>query len=112
MWEPKMTKLALILGMLLLSTNLFAASNKVQKVNNDIIAIDGQYAQQTMTRGERLKALRSKLEKRTEEVVQKKIEELRFQQELELTKKIQQAFNQQMKALDNAFEEDEEVSNL
>lgn len=105
-----MTKPAIFIVMILLSANLFAASNKVQKVNNDIISIDGQYAERTMTRSERMKALRAKLEKRTEEVVQKKIEELRFQQELELTKKIQQAFNQRMKAMDQAFEEDEDTT--
>lgn len=102
-----MKNLSFFLVMTLLSANLFAASNKVQKLNNDIISIDGEYAQRTMTRSERMKALRARLEKRTEEVVQKKIEELRFQQELELTRKIQQAFNQKMKAMDQAFDEDE-----
>lgn len=109
-----MTKPTLTLISVLFSANLFAATNTTQKINNDIISIDGQYAERTMTKSERLKSLRQKLEKRTEQVLKQKIERLRFQQELELTKKIQKAFSERMSALDQAFAEDEDdtMSNL
>jgi acetyl-CoA carboxylase alpha subunit len=105
-----MTKL--ILAVLIFSSaNLMAASN-VQRINNDAISIDGAYSQRTMTQSERMKSLRSKLEKRTEQVLKKKIEQLRFQQELELSRKIQRAFTEKMSALDKAFAEDEGSSAL
>ena len=106
-----MTKL--IFGMLVLfSANLMAASNNVQRVNNNAISIDGDYSQRTMTQSERMRNLRTKLEKRTEQVLKKKIEQLRFQQELELSRKIQKAFTEKMSALDQAFAEDEDSSAL
>ena len=102
-----MTKL--IFGMLVLfSANLMAASNNVQRVNNNAISIDGDYSQRTMTQSERMR----NLEKRTEQVLKKKIEQLRFQQELELSRKIQKAFTEKMSALDQAFAEDEDSSAL
>jgi hypothetical protein len=60
-----------------------------------------------MTQSERMRNLRTKLEKRTEQVLKKKIEQLRFQQELELSRKIQKAFTEKMSRLDQAFAEDE-----
>lgn len=106
-----MTKL--IFGILVLfSANLMAASNNVQRVNNNAISIDGDYSQRTMTQSERMRNLRTKLEKRTEQVLKKKIEQLRFQQELELSRKIQKAFTEKMSALDQAFAEDEDSSAL
>lgn len=89
-----------------------AASNNVQRVNNNAISIDGDYSQRTMTQSERMRNLRTKLEKRTEQVLKKKIEQLRFQQELELSRKIQKAFTEKMSALDQAFAEDEDSSAL
>lgn len=108
-----MTKTTLIFISVLLSANLFAASGKVQKLNNDIISIDGQYAERTMSASERRKAFREKLEKRTEAMLRKKIEQVRVQHELELMKKIQQTFTDNMNAMDQAFAEDDDVtSNL
>lgn len=100
-----MTKLILAV-LLFSSTGLMAASN-VQRVSNDTISIDGAYSQKTMTQSERMRNLRTKLEKRTEQVLKKKIEQLRFQQELELSRKIQKAFTEKMSRLDQAFAEDE-----
>lgn len=101
-----MKKALLFIVLSLTSTNIFSASSDTRKVHGDIISIDGNYARRTMTQAERLKALRSKLERQTERAVRKKIEELRFMQEVELSKKIQQAFNQKMNALDEAFADD------
>lgn len=98
--------------LVLFSANLMAASNNVQRVNNNAISIDGDYSQRTMTQSERMRNLRTKLEKRTEQVLKKKIEQLRFQQELELSRKIQKAFTEKMSALDQAFAEDEDSSAL
>ena len=106
-----MTKPILIMISVLLSANLFAASQKVQKLNNDIISIDGQYAARTMSPSERRKAFRQKLEKRTEAMLRKKIEQVRVQHELELMKKIQKTFTENMNAMDQAFD-DEATSNL
>lgn len=110
MWDIKMTKLLLAL-LIFSSANLYAASN-TQRVNNDAISIDGAYSQRTMTQSERMRNLRTKLEKRTEQVLKKKIEQLRFQQELELSKKIQKAFSEKMNRLDQAFAEDEDSASL
>lgn len=104
-----MTKPTLVLIALFFAANSQAAGKKVQQVNNDIISIDGQYAERTMTGSERLKARREKLEKITEQNLKKQIERLRFQQELELSKKIQKTFNERMSALDAAFAEDDDT---
>jgi hypothetical protein len=106
-----MTKLILAL-LIFASTGLMAASNDVQRVNSEAISIDGAYSQRTMTQSERMRKLRSRLEKRTEQVLKKKIEQLRFQQELELSRKIQKAFTEKMSALDQAFAEDDDTSSL
>lgn len=49
---------------------------------------------------DRLKVLRAKLEKQNEQLVRKQIETLRLKNELELTKRTQQAFNQMMNNLE------------
>jgi hypothetical protein len=64
------------------------------------IQIDGQYSRPRVKASDRLKKLRAKLEKQNEIMVQKKIEEVRLQSELELMKKLQKVFNQNMKMLE------------
>jgi len=105
-----MNKTFIFIATLFFSANLLAASNNVQRVNNDIIGIDGQYAARTMSPSERRKAFREKLEKRTEAMLRKKIEQVRVQHELELMKKIQQTFTDNMNAMDQAFAEDDDSS--
>ena len=69
-------------------------------VNNSTIAISGDFAARPVSKAEKLKQLRRKLEKQNELLVRKQIEQMRFRQEIELTKKIQKAFNENMKALE------------
>ena len=71
------------------------------------IDVDGTYSQAQnkgqpqLTPAQRMKILRSKLEKRNELMVKRKIETLRYQQEVKMMKKIQSAFNKTMQNLDN-----------
>ena len=97
----------------------FAAKdkNKVKKnssnqINNEVISIDGEYSRRTMTQSERMKSLRSRLEKKTEQNLKKQIEIMRVKQEMELTRKIQATFKRQMNAMDNEFQSDSGLENL
>lgn len=71
------------------------------------IDVDGTFSQPQangrpqLTPAQRLKILRKKLEKRNELMVKRKIETLRYQQEVEMMKKIQSAFNKTMQNLNN-----------
>ena len=82
---------------LLLSLNTFSQ----QSIESDVIDIDGSYGQREMTPAEKLKKLRKKLEKQNEMMVKKQIENMRLQQEMEMTRKIQKAFDENMKKLEN-----------
>lgn len=93
---------SIVLAALLISSSSFAQTN----IDFDMpIDIDGTYSSQTsgqkLTAAQRLKILRKKLEKRNEMMVKKKIETLRYQQEVKMMKKIQNAFNQSMQNLNN-----------
>lgn len=65
------------------------------------ITINGTYEQTPISASERMKIIRKKLEKRNEQMVRKQIENIRLKQELELMKKMQAVFNEQMKAIEN-----------
>lgn len=65
---------------------------------DEAIDISANYNQPTGS--DRLKVLRAKLEKQNEALVRKQIETLRLKNELELTKRTQQAFNQMMNNLE------------
>lgn len=74
--------------------------------NNSAIDIEGVYsspptAKQRRTQAERLKLVRQRLEQQTEQMINKKIEMIRFQREAELTKRLEKVFIQQMDALNN-----------
>jgi hypothetical protein len=54
-----------------------------------------------VSQSERLKMYRERLEERNRIMVEKKMEQIRFQQELALARKLEQSMNQTLKAIDN-----------
>jgi opacity protein-like surface antigen len=62
--------------------------------NSEQIDIDGNYSQKE-TAADRISQMRKKLEKENEQMVQKKIEDIRIGQEQELAQKLSSAFNGQ-----------------
>ncbi|QDK42909.1 hypothetical protein DOM21_15910 [Bacteriovorax stolpii] len=58
-------------------------------------------APKKLTASDRLKLLRERLEERNRIMVEKKMEQIRFQQEMALARQLEQSMNQQLKALDN-----------
>lgn len=96
----------IVLIALFLTTTSSFAQYESSNIDFDMpIDIDGSYAApakgKKMTSAQRLKLFREKLEKRNELMVKKKIETLRYKQELEMMKKIQNAFNQSMQNINN-----------
>lgn len=66
------------------------------------IDIEGTYNPNSkVSQADRLRDYRRKLEEQNEQMLKKKIETLRLQQEMELMKKVQNAFNQTMTNLNN-----------
>lgn len=65
---------------------------------DEAIDVSGNFNQPSGS--DRLKQLRAKLEAQNEALVRKQIETLRLKNELELTKRTQQAFNQMMSNLE------------
>ena len=57
--------------------------------------------QKKLTSSDRLKLLRERLEVRNRIMVEKKMEQIRFQQELALARQLEQSMNQTIKAIDN-----------
>lgn len=69
-------------------------------LNSDQIDIDGTYKQKPQpTAADRLEKVRKQLEDRNEQMVQKKIEDIRMREEQKLTKKLQNAFQAGMNSL-------------
>ncbi|OUR98535.1 hypothetical protein A9Q84_03740 [Halobacteriovorax marinus] len=96
---------SIVLAALLLTSSAFAQYESTSIDFDMPIDIDGTYNSQPgakkLTASERMKILRKKLEKRNELMVKRKIETLRYQQEVEMMKKIQSAFNKTMNNLNN-----------
>ncbi len=90
-------KLLTVVAVTLLSTSVYADTNIDM---DETIDISGHFSQPEVSASDRLKKMRAKLEKQNELLVRKQIETLRLKNELELTKKTQQAFNQMMNNLD------------
>ena len=65
---------------------------------DEAIDVSGNFRQPSQS--DRLKQIRAKLEKQNEALVRKQIETLRLKNEIELTKRTQQAFNQMMNNLE------------
>lgn len=54
-----------------------------------------------LSASERLRLVRAKLEERNRIMVEKKMEQIRYQQELALARQLEQSMNQTLKAIDN-----------
>lgn len=85
---------------LIINVNI-AFANGLESMDMDTISVDGQFDKKPLTRAERLKLLRQKLEKKNELMVKKKIELIRYQQEAEMYKKMEAAMNKMMTNLNN-----------
>lgn len=59
-----------------------------------------QRAPKKLTSSERLKLLRERLEERNRIMVEKKMEQIRFQQELALARQLEQSMNKTLKSID------------
>ncbi|WP_372655603.1 hypothetical protein [Halobacteriovorax sp.] len=71
-------------------------------LSSEQIDIDGSFnAPKQETAADRMAKLRKKLEERNEQMVSKKIEDMRLQEEQRLAKKLQKAFNAQAMAIDS-----------
>jgi hypothetical protein len=58
-------------------------------------------APKKLSSSDRLKLLRERLEERNRIMVEKKMEQIRFQQEVALARQLEQSMNQTLKAIDN-----------
>ena len=58
-------------------------------------------APKKLTASDRLKLLRERLEERNRIMVEKKMEQIRFQQEMALARQLEASMNQTLKAIDN-----------
>jgi len=73
----------------------------VETVKNDTLDISGEFsAPKKKTQADRMRELRQQLEKQNEALVKKRIEQVRYLNEIEMNKKIQKAFEQAMKQVD------------
>lgn len=89
----------LLAVVLLLSSISVWANTSIQ---NDTINVDGDYSARPVSQVEKMKQLRRKLEKQNELLVKKQIEQMRYKQELKMMRKIQKAFNENMKLIEKA----------
>lgn len=72
------------------------------QLDMNTINIEGTYdSSNNVSQADQIRNYRRKLEEQNEQMLKKKIETLRLQQELELMKKVQAAFNQSMQNLNN-----------
>ncbi len=73
-----------------------------QVVNTDQIDIEGLYKQKKKqpTQADRIQALRRKLEEKHEQMMRKKVEDMRLAEERKLAKKLEAALSGQMQAMD------------
>ncbi len=94
-----MKNMILLFVLIVISGAAFAATS--ENVNLDTITVDGQFEQKPLTRAEKLKLLRKKLEKKNELMVKKRIEMIRYQQEVEMFKKMEAAMNKMLTNMDN-----------
>ncbi len=73
-----------------------------QIVNTDQIDIEGLYAQKQKqpSQADRIQKLRRELEEKHEQMMRKKVEDMRLEEERKLARKLQNALNGQMQAMD------------
>ncbi len=94
--NQKLQVLAMLFG-LGLSAQVFAQTADILEdtdaiLNSDQIDIDGMYEQPRESAAQRIEKMRKQLEKKNEEMVSKKIEDMRIKEEQKLAKKLQKAF--------------------
>ena len=82
------------------SDNILDDSNNA--LNSDVVQMDDINIEATISLSERLRQRREKLEERNKTIVEKKIEDIRVKQEIQLTKKLEDAFG---KSLNNLKED-------
>lgn len=92
----KLQVMALLLGFGL-SGQVFAQTADILEdtdavLNSDQIDIDGAFEQPRESAAQRIEKMRKQLEKKNEEMVSKKIEDMRIKEEQKLAKKLQKAF--------------------
>lgn len=97
-------KLAVVALLATQATTTFAQGDALLSETEDIlnseqIDIDGRFRQETPA--QRIEKMRKKLEAQNEQMVQKKIEDIRIKQEQELAGKLQEAFQGNAQALDS-----------
>lgn len=95
--SQKLQIMAMLIGFGL-STQGFAQTADILEdtdavLNSDQIDIDGMYEQPRESAAQRIEKMRKQLEKKNEEMVSKKIEDMRIKEEQKLAKKLQKAFN-------------------
>ncbi|EQC46263.1 hypothetical protein [Bacteriovorax sp. Seq25_V] len=89
------------LMLLALSTLPAFANYEETNIETSAINIEGHYSKPKLSQADKVREYRRQLEAQNEEMLKKKMETLRLQQELLLMKKIQNAFNQSMQNIDN-----------
>ena len=83
-----------------------------EAIQSPTMNIEGQYqvpekkvvkkpAPKKLSASDRMKLLRERLEERNRIMVEKKMEQIRFQQEMALARQLEQSMNQTLKAIDN-----------
>lgn len=97
-------KILAALALLSSTPSVFAQDDALLSDTEDIlnsqqIDIDGQFRKETAA--DRIEKMRKRLESQNEQMVQKKIEDIRINQEKELAGKLQKAFRGNMQAMDN-----------
>jgi hypothetical protein len=85
-------KILIALTFLIFGLSCFSQSRPIQ---NQTISIQGKF-QRKLSPVQKLKKIRKKLERQNELLVKKQIEMLRYQQELELMKKMKKTFEQNL----------------
>ncbi|MDC1175686.1 hypothetical protein OAT67_09820 [Bacteriovoracaceae bacterium] len=90
-----------IIASMLILSSVFTMANTAQVTSNQTINISGEFEQKPLTPAQKLKLIRKKLEKQNELLVKKKIEMMRYQQEVMLMKKMQTVFDDQMQKIEN-----------
>ena len=95
-----MRNLILLAVLLILTQTVYASNESIDM--SQTIDISGTYTpKKPLTASQKLKILRTKLEKKNEQMIKKKIETIRYKQELEMMAKLKAVFDKQLKELDN-----------
>lgn len=90
----------LVLALLLLTSFNLHSQDFIE---NDTLDIDGALTHKRPSASDRLKKLREKLEAKNEAMVRQKIEQLRVKQEVELMRKLQASFAENLNRIDKSL---------